>query len=445
MAKTIPVMITKEMEKQLAALKYTKEYIATLKPEEAQTIIENKVPPPAPAKTETTTTTTTTTTEQPKPTPTTYNPLEGAVDEKAYAGASASGNVANQNPVVDIPDHQFTPPPGEEEITPGKIVTAQEKKQKEEAQKQQKVATGNPDLANKSEGEKREGAAAMADVILTGWETAYKHLSKLLMISESTVNKLQNAGQIDVRLEVPYKMTVAPLTDVFRDYNNEAADLLVLEKEFKEELHPMMTEELAKAGHGLSNAQKMWGMIGVKLVNDTIKSYSFIQTKKEYLKFAKDVMKGYSGGPAPAAAAPQEPAKVVHMTSSPGQEQEQHNDNSGVEFVDENLVHEQPEGTLQDRVLNHFVPGGINTAPPDGLGAKVNAKLNRQPVKTRITKSAKPKAADKKAIVKKSAQSHVAAAKATVLSQGVPTATNGVRKGIKGRPPGAKNKKKLPK
>jgi len=201
-----------------------------------------------------------------------FNPLEQPVNEKPYSGSGPNG----QQQVSDIPEPTYQTAP-EENFIPQKEVTKNEQKQIDKAKQ---AKTGNPDLAGASETEKMEGAAALATVVLTTWEQAYGGLNQVFKISEKKINKMQQAGQIDVRVEVPYKMNVAPLSTVLRDYNNDAENLLILEPEFKEAVHPLMTEEFAKSGHGMSNKGQLIFLIATKLAGDGMKAAQFISLKK---------------------------------------------------------------------------------------------------------------------------------------------------------------------
>ncbi len=342
---------------------------------------------------------------------TNFNPLSTPVNEKNYTGLDAGGNNAAQS---IIPEHTFTPPPDEDVDVPGKQFTEKEKKQQEQKAKQ----TANPDLQNASETEKTAGAAAMTDVILTTWEQLYKGANQFFKISEKEVNKLQHAGLIDTRVEVPYQMGWAKLSTVFQDYNKEAEDLLILEPEFKEEIHPLITEELAKAGHGMSNKQKLIYLVSTKLLADGFKSYQFINLKKDYLKFAREQMKG---GASPATHAANSNTETI--VSNPVNQQ---SDNA--EIINEEEQQEVQVGTtLQEQVLAKHLPGGVHNAPPGHRSKEVRKHIRKD-----IQKNSAP--------VKKSAKKHIEAAKQKVQHDPPPTA-GGNKKG-KGRPPGSKNKPK---
>lgn len=333
---------------------------------------------------------------------TSFNPLQNSVNEKTYGGAGAAIESAN-----DIPEATYQAPPDEFNDIPEKQFTKQEKAN---AKKPEEKAA-NPDMQFASEKEKTEGAAAMTDLLLHSWEKGYKALNQLFKISEKQVNKLQNAGTVDTRVEVPYKMGMHPLSSVFRDYNNDAENLLVLEPEFKEEVHPLITEELAKAGHGLSNRQKLLFLLSMKITGDAVKAVQFISMKKDYLKFAREqtIYARRGGSVAAAPAVVEEPVVAPHQEDGLQQEYQQ-----------------EERETLQEMVLKRHVPNGVNNSPSFGKKnnlARINKEIRKEkPVKENKTASAKQ---------------HIEKAKQKVDHDPAPT---GKKKA--GRPPGAKNKKK---
>jgi hypothetical protein len=348
-----------------------------------------------------------------------FNPLEQSVNEKSY-----SGGAQQTGPGADIPEYQYQKPPDEVVAdAPEKTFTTQEKKQQEQQAQAKKDQAGNPDLKGKSDQEKTQGAAAMADGIFKAWEWLYSAINKNLKISEKTINKLQADGLIDVRLEVPYKMGVAPLTTVFRDYNNDAADMLVVEEDFKKEAHPMLTEELAKGGHGLSNIQQLGVLVTIKLINDGAKFFAFKSVKTDYINFAKDVMKGKV---APIHAEPA-PVNTGSDEIPTGEAVAQDN------IVSNNTGQEDPDAglTLQEKALKKHLPGGVNNSFNKGDKKKLNT-LNRYHA---------DELKNKKSAAKKNAKAHVANAKAKVLADSDVPQSGGNKRG-KGRPKGAKNKPK---
>ena len=333
-----------------------------------------------------------------------FNPLKDAVDEKSYAGAGATPNV---NPNIHIPEYVYQAPPEEvvNDIPVDNVSeAAAEKKEKE------KPKAANPDMQNASEKEKHDGAAAMTDILLNTWEQLYKAGNQMMKISERQVNKLQQAGQLDMRVSVPYKMGDAPMSTVFQDLNNDADNVLVLEKEFQEEIHPLITEELAKAGHGMSNKQKLIFLISTKVVSDGMKVSQFIALKKDYLKFAREQTILSRRGA-------KKPAPIVEDEISDSVSHE------------EVIIEENRSTTLQEEALARLGPkGGVNNTANFGNKNKLRG-LDKE-VKKNTGKSS----------VKKSAKSRIAEAKRSVAIDPDPAPT-GKRKGP-GRPKGAKNKSK---
>lgn len=398
----VPLMITKEQVKKLQDLGYTEDDINFMKPKDAHQYIENGVfKSPAPKKE--------TKPDQPvdkKPTGE-YNPLDDSVIEKSYT----SGPVSGGQPLnVDIPEPSFTPPPHEA----GETTPTPESFESEGSKKKESKPAGNPDLDGASQNEKDAGAAAMASFIFSMWGKGYKAINELAKFSDKKIAKEQRAGRIDTSVLVPHQMGLQPLSRVLQDFNKDADELLVMEPEFVEEMHPLLTEELKKAGHGLSNRQQLILGILLKVGNDAQKVVSFLMLKRDYLRFAREetaMMRAGKGQPAQSPAPPP-------VAQPPIQAEENY----------EEPVIEPQRMTLQEEAINKLAPAGVNNT----------ASFGKRKTLSVIEKGSKADRVDTKR-KKTTPDARIKKAKEQVQSIGpVPTAE---KKGP-GRPKGAKNKPK---
>lgn len=360
------------------------------------------------------------------------SPFSDAPKDNSYVG-QGSGTAGSD---IDIPEPIFQGPPPEAVEPPN----AEDSKNKGKEEKEKKPIGGNLGLAGESEKTKQEGAAVLAETIIQVWEKVYMGANQLLKIPEKKIKQLTEKGEIDTRLEVPYKNQSVPLQVVINDYNKDADNVLVLEDEFKQTIHPLMTEELAKAGHGLSNLQQLGVLIAMKLGNDGIKVWQFINLKKEWFSFARDVMKnnreieiirnreriqaeqsGNTNTQHVPVHGDQQTGKVVDMNAG-------NHDAGGNGDVGNNEDYDDPNMTLQERALRKLDPHNFRNANRNSL-SDMNKAMNRR------TGNAKPGKSGKMV-----AKTYIKSAETAVREQDdVPRAKV---KGQRGRPKGAKNKRK---
>lgn len=375
------------------------------------TVVENNTSVPKPSEKPTETPVTESAPAQP------YNPLAEAPIEKEYAGGPAATTTAGQPP-VSIPEHTYSRPPEEAEEVPHKELTKAEEQKKKQ---QQKPEPANPDMIGATSEEKEQGAVALAQVVLTTWEQLYAGLNTQFKISEKTVSRLQAKGEIDPQVRVPYKMGDATLAQVIIDYNNDAANLLVVEDEFKESVMPLLTSEFQKAGHGMSPRQQLGYLMVTKLVADGIKVYQFMGLKKDYLRFAREAT-GLSKRPTPPPPpAPAAPAEKTEVTESMPTDTVQDTVQDIPTYSDGSVPVRERTMTLQERALAKHLPKGV-------------ASANKSTQRKKTQGVGRPRGSGQSKIA---AKKHLQNAKQRIEHDPVPTP-----KGKRGRPAGSKNKRK---
>ncbi len=337
-----------------------------------------------------------------------YDPLGEPVNEKVYAGQPAAGG--QQERV--IPEHSFNQPPGEDVNNQFNQQYEQQGSQQQQ-QKSEPRTPYNPDMKDATKREQEQGAEQLAEVIFMTMGQLYQGVNKFVMIPEKKVERLQREGKIDVRVNVPYKTGVAPISTVFSDHNSKAKNLITVDDDWKQAVKPALVEELQKAGHGLSNRQFLIYMFSTKLASDGYKVAQFYALQKDYLKFAQEqtAMQRFGTSTRPAAQPPlqkEQPEPVLQGN-----------------VVDEEVL--EGEGTtLQEQALNKVViPGSVYPKFGKVKSLKNLDKMSKQNSKLAGRKS--------------SAKNIVRAAKQKVLEVDPPP--TGQPK-PKGRPKGSKNRPK---
>ena len=119
-----------------------------------------------------------------------YNPLDEAVNEKAYTTPNVNTSNVNLNAPIEEPS--FTPPP---------IDTKRNFKQDQKPPKPEPV---NPEMKNLGKKDTEMAASHMAKLILQGYEWMHDLGNKGLKVSEKKLNKLQADGEINLNAMIDY-------------------------------------------------------------------------------------------------------------------------------------------------------------------------------------------------------------------------------------------------
>lgn len=211
-----------------------------------------------------------------------FNPLAGKVNEKSYAGGGAK-----TTSVADIGEPTFIPP----------NLNNTEPPKKEDATKK---ATGNTsqaqpsgfnqELNELSDPEKKKAAEQAAQFAMTLYKGAHTWANaNLVQISDRRINKLLQSGEIDLDVAVPYShMGMVRLGEFITEYNVQSGEVLVVEKEFEENVMPPLTRVLAKHGAGMTDENYLMFMFGQDIIKKGIQVGQLRGTVKDIIAFAKE-------------------------------------------------------------------------------------------------------------------------------------------------------------
>jgi hypothetical protein len=191
------------------------------------------------------------------------NPLDEAVNEKAYSRPNFNASTEDLNRPIEEP--RFAPPP----IQKPDI-------QREDPRKREPV---NPEFDGLPKKEKEMAASHMAKLILQGYEWIHDLGNKGLKVSEKKLIKLQAEGEMNLNAMIDYdygkKMRAG---DFFKEYNNQVEGILKVSDEFKEEVTPVLERVLAKRGVAMTDEQLLMFMFGKDIA---AKSMMFFQQKQQ--------------------------------------------------------------------------------------------------------------------------------------------------------------------
>jgi len=205
-----------------------------------------------------------------------YNPMGGDVFVPPYAKPESQFNQGELN--QDIPEPTYTAPPRESGIP--NTEEKQEKKPKEPY---------NPDMADLPKGEQDDAAEKMARYLVGLYEQIKLQGRGLIKISERKVNKLVNNGEIDPSLIVPVGIDEQKtLGEFFNFYNEQCSHLFKTTEDFKEAIIPPLTRELAKRGHGITDAQLILFLLFQDLALAIQEGVKTRMVLTDMLRFAKE-------------------------------------------------------------------------------------------------------------------------------------------------------------
>jgi hypothetical protein len=353
----------------------------------------------------------------------------GNVNTKAYSGAGASGDYSPEEMMADIPE--FTPPPpsgGAKTADGGPATPGMDDYDDEEesgsGSKKKEKKSFNPDMEDLSDAEKKSAAEKMAQGIMTGYKFLNNQGERLLKISDKKIAKLQMQGDIDVSLTVPWDMNqMISLGDYFSEYNKQCDGIFVVDKDFESSVMPPLTRVLAKRGHGWSDEHYLMFMFGQDVLRKGMQFREIKSSLNQILHFAKEQTELQRRVPTQQVvhqpAPPQEPPQYAHQP--------------------ETVVHQPPPApprTMQERAIQN---ADITTAktksglPQYGTRGKVKRINQAAHVAENAGKPVKNPRTAAKEIIDKSKRK----------VQELNPIPSGEKKG-RGRPPGSKNKPKLP-
>ena len=191
------------------------------------------------------------------------NPLDEAVNEKAYSRPNFNATTEDLNKPISEPS--FAPPP----IQKPQV-------EREDPRKREPV---NPEFSGLPKKDKEMAASHMAKLILQGYEWIHDLGNKGLKVSEKKLNKLQAEGEMNLNAMIDYdygkKMRAG---DFFKEYNYQVEGILKVSDEFKEEVTPVLERVLAKRGVGMTDEQLLMFMFGKDIA---AKSMMFFQQKQQ--------------------------------------------------------------------------------------------------------------------------------------------------------------------
>lgn len=303
-----------------------------------------------------------------------YNPLNEAVNEKPYTKPNVQ--IDPKDLAGDIPEPSFMPPP----LTPNEPPL--EQKAAPKPPPQPKPEPFNPELADASRKQAKTAAGLAANMILQGYELLHLWGNKLVQMPEKKLRKLHMEDKINLNMAIPYDETgeTMRIAEFIQEYNQQNANLLSVDPEFKAEVLPVLTEVLQKRGIGATPEQQLIFLFAKDAAPKGMQIFASNAMKKEMINMWiswYDEMKRQ--GTAPSSQVPPTMSAAPNDTPPPPAPD---NYTPTEEIVDEfdplNEQRQQQEPYVPS--VNEVVEHMTN---PDGYAAKKQQQSAGEPTKKR--------------------------------------------------------------
>lgn len=213
-----------------------------------------------------------------------FNPLGGKVNEKSYAGGGAG-----TAPVIDIAEPTFAAPNFNNQEPP-KREEPNAKKSNGGSQQASSSSGFNQELNELNDSEKMKAAQQAAQFGMTLYKGLHTWANaNLVQISDRKINKLIQEGEVDLDVAVPYSQHgMVRMGEFIQEFNVQAGEVLVVEKEFEDSVIPPLTRVLAKHGAGMTDENYLLFMFGQDIITKGIKVAQLRGTVKDIILFAKE-------------------------------------------------------------------------------------------------------------------------------------------------------------
>jgi hypothetical protein len=208
-----------------------------------------------------------------------YNPLDEAIQEKAYTKPNVRFN--EKDMTTDIPEPSFIPPPmGSEE----KPIDPIPKKPQEPF---------NPQMKELPRKDKRDAAGKMAGMIMTSYKWMNTFADGKLCFDEKRIKKMELSGELNLSVPIPISANeVITAGDFIEEFNEQSKGTIVVTQEFEDEVMPVLTEVLEKRGIGLTAEQQLMYLFGKDIAVKGFMVMQSLSVKKEMLVMLKEASAG---------------------------------------------------------------------------------------------------------------------------------------------------------
>jgi len=281
-----------------------------------------------------------------------FNPLDEAIQEKAYTKPNVRFN--DKDMFQDIPEPDFTPPPmGSDEI------------EEEPVKKPQQPF--NSELKNLPKKDKHDAADKVAKMMMSSYKWLNSYADSKLLFDEKKVKKLDIEGEINLAAPVPISSTETISTGEFiQEFNDQSRDTITVTKEFEDEVMPVLIDVLEEKGIGMTKMNYLTYLVGKDIAVKTFMVAQSMSVKKEMLTMLKEASMGQPTQPKQPSQPSNKPMPPQEPVNEPTYNEERYDDvkqSRGNEAPNVNdIVNKMTGGIVeQEETYTHVDP--INQEP----------------------------------------------------------------------------------
>jgi hypothetical protein len=229
------------------------------------------------------------------------NPLDEAVNEKRYSQPNINTSGIDFNKPIDEPT--FTPPPFKKTPNPG---SQQSGNSGQSGSSNSKSSSSSEEPMSKKD--QRLGAEAAADMVIQGYVWMHDLGNKWLQISEKRLNRLQEAGEINLNAMIDYdyghRITAG---EFIQEYNKQVSNILQVSDEFKEEARKLLTEYFEKKNVKITLEQRIMILFAKDIAAKGMIIFQQKQQVKQMLSVISEATARQAAPPPPPPPPPPTP------------------------------------------------------------------------------------------------------------------------------------------
>ena len=222
-------------------------------------------------------------------TPQNFNPFDEPVIKRDYTAPKVS---YDPNTVQHIPEPTYQQP-NLDELQDDDY--EEDSKPKEKKSKPSKGFGSddpfvNQELQDYSKADADEASAQLVDTFLDGYKVAHTIGQRYFTLSEEEIMKKAIKGELNPDMRIPVSPTqTISVREFIGEFNNQVAEVLVVEDEFVEKVRPVMIRVFAKRGYGMTDEQFLMFAFGKDIVQKGAQLYTFKKSLTQSLKMMTEM------------------------------------------------------------------------------------------------------------------------------------------------------------
>lgn len=154
---------------------------------------------------------------------------------------------------------------------------------------------GNPDLADKTTKEKKDSAKYFAQTIVDGYEALHTVTLSWLEKTDEKLYKMAVKGRIELEVinsELDLgQSNIIKINSIIGDYNKTIREVLTVSPEFKNEILPLLEEELKRRNMGMTTFQRIIAVTVKDLQPKIAKVTQLVTTLNSVLEFQTEIIR----------------------------------------------------------------------------------------------------------------------------------------------------------